>query len=255
MLRLRFSLTSLLLAITFVSLCVAVWKSYHGWYAHNYSDEVLSRLLHDAVRNGDSVEPVADHLGVTGVNIDAERASFGAGFQGVIRKLAANRPYGVHTTDKFLYFGFGRYGAVLQFRDDRLINHEPTKFGGSSAIDFQKVRETPVYDKLLQLGWQMGVLQGIAGLVAGSTLIAAIALAKRRRYSPVALKAMIAVPSTLCVGILCLAIQVRPYSLLWLIVGFTGLVVWHGLGHVRVGPQNDAPGRALSNSTCRPPSR
>jgi hypothetical protein len=232
--RLRFSLTDLFLSVAFVVLCLTIWTTYRDWCASNFRDEILCGLLHNVVRNGDSLGRVSNVLGVEGVDVDRNEPSLARGLSRVVRTVASSRPSGVRATDEFFHFDFQKIGVVLQFRDGKLINHDPAEYGDATPFALHKVRKTPLYEQLTQLGWQMGWLQGLSALVVAAALFAAIYLARRRGYSRPALKTLIVAPVLICLTIACLLAGVRPYFLSLLIIGFTGLAIWYGLDWVTV---------------------
>ena len=230
--RPRFSVQALLLGVTFVGLCLVCWNSYHQWYRHNHGDEFIGTQLYSKVRNGDSVQHVSARLAAEGVDIDTD-STLGSEMPGIVRRFYAERESGLLSSDQLLGFSLGRSGITLQFRDGKLVNHDPTQFTNTpSPISFHKLRDTPVGYQISQLLWQMGPLQGVAGLVVASALFTAIFLAKRRGYSSVALKLMIALPIALGTAIVCAAAKLESVSLGCVIVGFTGMVAWSLAGYV-----------------------
>ncbi len=244
-LRPRFSVQFLLLGVTFVGLCLAGWNAYHAWYRHNHGREFINTQLHSSLRNGDSVEHVSARLGVEGVDVDTDR-TLGSKVPGLVRLMYAERESGLLSSDQLLSFSVGRSGVTLQFRDGKLVNHDPTEFiNVGLPISFRKLRDTPVGNQVSQLFWQMGVPQVVAGFVAIPALFYAVVLARRRRYSARFIKSMIALPIALCTAIVCTAAKLEPALLGCVIAGFTGTVAWNLAGYVTGAQKHPLSGDSI----------
>ncbi len=241
-LRPRFSVQFLLLGVTFVGLCLTCWKAYHAWHRQHHGDEIINIQLHSKVRNGDSVEHVSARLGVEGVDVDTDRTLESV----FVRRMYAERESGLLSSDQLLSFSVGRFGITLQFRDGKLVNHDPTEFKNAGLpISFRKLRDTPVGNQVSQLFWQMGVPQVVAGFVAIPALFYAVVLARRRRYSARFIKSMIALPIALCTAIVCTAAKLEPVLLGCVIAGFTGTVAWNLAGYVTGSQKHPLSGDSI----------
>lgn len=112
----------LTLLLTFVMLtgCTSTAKHYRV-----YGDgPSLYRLLHDDVHNGQSLEEVRSHLGPGNIPCDQERVR--ETHLRILTKAPRTLPDGVENTDQYAEWQYdGSPWITLQFRNDRLVNHNP----------------------------------------------------------------------------------------------------------------------------------
>ena len=226
--RPRFTVQVLLIAVTFVALSLVSWNSYYGWYKQNHGYYVISRVLREKIRNGDSFEAVSSRL------IFVEEAS--SLFKNHpnadwYRRHYAARPSGLRDSDKFMEFNLGNAGVILQFRDKKLINHDPTEFTDSNdPFDWEIVKQTPIAKQIAEVRREMGMSQAIAALVAIIASTIATGLAKQRRYSQIRVRAIITIPVAIGTAIICMASKLQPTMLSLVVVGLAASVTWNVSG-------------------------
>lgn len=246
----RFSVQVLLLGVMLTALCLAGWNGYSAWYRQQHGDEVLNNQLH-RIRNGDSLEVVTSRLGVEGVNID-EDPTLGPDVARFTRERYGQRESGLDDADQLLTFSVGKYGVTLQFRDGQIINHDPSEYHDVGLpISVSKLRDTPLGRQLLQLRWQMGAPQVVAGVVTVGALLFAVIMARKRSYSTSSLKSIVALPAFLGTFIVCVAARVEPSPLSLVIAGFAGAVAWNLVGQLAKGQgaATTEAGRSMATSS------
>jgi hypothetical protein len=115
-----------LAAFVGVLLLIAGTKAYHGWFMPTFHRaEYMHLRLHQDVRDGDSQARVDALLG-PGERLDGEQRT---SVQNFIRKYPEGNPAGLEDRDTFFGYPVGKKSRViLQYRQDRLVNHNHADF-------------------------------------------------------------------------------------------------------------------------------
>ena len=110
---LRFSLPSLLLLVAIVAGYLAANRLYSRWYASAYSAYYVNDVLASRIHDGDPISHVAQYFeGYAPAVSKKERELV----------LEIYSTYGIDEDDEFFHFQLGRSGALLQFRNAKLVN-------------------------------------------------------------------------------------------------------------------------------------
>ncbi len=87
----------------------------------------LYRVLHEDIRDGQSLEQVKSHLGPGDIPSNQDK------YRDIQRRILAKRPAvlpsGVEDKDQFIQWQYdGNPFMILQFRGNLLVNHQPRHF-------------------------------------------------------------------------------------------------------------------------------
>jgi hypothetical protein len=94
---------------------------------YGHDGRIYAKLLH--LQNGDSLASVAALLGNPHEDYQPNPSELVHVYRKVMNEKPAHDPGGVEDDDSFLEFSCVSLGGIwLQFRDDKLVNHDPEKF-------------------------------------------------------------------------------------------------------------------------------
>jgi len=122
-----FSLRAAILLIAGVAVVLAIWRWNDAGPRYRRTGDAAAFyvLLRDRIRNGDSMGSVMRNLGPGRHETDAK---FHDDFVALTRRNPIENPQGGQDTDDFYSWKAAGWNHVLQFRNGRLINHDPTAY-------------------------------------------------------------------------------------------------------------------------------
>jgi hypothetical protein len=135
----RFSLASLFFLVTLTAFGTVAYQylTVSGHYKRNHDAKSIRYLLSRRIKTGDSLERVVSLLGPgeldDGSNL-AYKMEWQAGPHDNQYVVPALYPDGFREGDLFINFVAKPYNPyALQFRNGRLVNHDPTQFFGEDT--------------------------------------------------------------------------------------------------------------------------
>jgi hypothetical protein len=125
--RFRFSIRTALAVIAVLAVFLTVRRVYLAWFERTYSAYHLVDVLRTNVRNGDTIEQVKRHFHQVRPIDEAQMRTF--------REICQSRGWQIAEGDEIMQFtDTNNHGIMLQFRDGKLINHQPTDFSHPSPF-------------------------------------------------------------------------------------------------------------------------
>ena len=134
-LNLRFSISSMLLAVVVTSAGLALSLGSKQWYESNHSGHALCAVV-DTIENGDSLQSVRQKFhGAIAVGHDDP----------FVQNVWQQRSWPIEPNDEFFHFLFnGEFGVYMQFRDNRVVNHTDRFFENDIIRQMKNNTKPPV---------------------------------------------------------------------------------------------------------------
>jgi len=123
----KFSLRVLILLIAAIGVGMAVvrWNEPAARYRRTGDAVAFYTVLKNQLRNGDSIRDVSRLLGPGSRETDPKAHADSVSYA---RRTPSENPQGAQDTDVFISWKTTGWTITLQFRDGRLINHNPAVY-------------------------------------------------------------------------------------------------------------------------------